>query len=402
MKKRVFRVLFISTFAVMLGMGIIGPLLPIYAKDMGATGIWLGMIFSGFSLSRFVFMPIIGKLSDNTGRKKFIIIGLLCYSVISVLYIYVNSLLNLVIIRFLHGLFSAMIVPVAMAYVGETAEEGREGRAMGTFNIALFLGMGGGPLLGGILNDIFGIASVFIAMGGLTIIALIISFFFLPPSGRVETRKTEALPMRKILRSEIMLGLIVFRAINALARGMIMSFFPLIADHNQLTASQIGILISVNVFITAILQRIFGSLADRWNKVILIFIGSIVTAVALGVIPLAHGFWGLFMLGTAIGLAGALSMPAATALNVIIGQKMGSMGAVMGIFNSAMSIGMIIGPMMSGVMMNFFGLDAVFYVAGGVSLFASGIFIWFVRNSMFEPDFALNSPPPEEIDYMLE
>ena len=60
--RRIYNVLFISVFATMLGLGVVSPLLPLYAENLGATGIWLGIIFSAFALSRSVFMPIIAKL----------------------------------------------------------------------------------------------------------------------------------------------------------------------------------------------------------------------------------------------------------------------------------------------------------------------------------------------------
>ena len=78
MEKKIFRVLFISLFATMLGLGIVSPLMPIFAENLGASGIWLGLIFSSFSLARGIFMPIIGRISDKTGRKKFIIVGYFC------------------------------------------------------------------------------------------------------------------------------------------------------------------------------------------------------------------------------------------------------------------------------------------------------------------------------------
>ena len=68
MIRKVFPVLALSIFSSMLGVGIISPLLPLYAENLGATGIWLGVIFSSFSITRAVFMPFIGKLSDRWGR----------------------------------------------------------------------------------------------------------------------------------------------------------------------------------------------------------------------------------------------------------------------------------------------------------------------------------------------
>ena len=67
--RRLFTILFVSVFAAMLGLGIVAPLLPIYAENLGATGIWMGVIFSSFAFSRAVFMPIVGNLSDRHTRK---------------------------------------------------------------------------------------------------------------------------------------------------------------------------------------------------------------------------------------------------------------------------------------------------------------------------------------------
>ncbi|MBW2106937.1 MAG: MFS transporter, partial [Deltaproteobacteria bacterium] len=72
MIKKVFPVLALSIFSSMLGVGIVAPLLPLYAEKMGATGIWIGTIFAAFSISRAIVMPIVGKLSDRSGRKVFL------------------------------------------------------------------------------------------------------------------------------------------------------------------------------------------------------------------------------------------------------------------------------------------------------------------------------------------
>ena len=73
MHRRAYLVLFVAVFASTLGVGFIGPLMPLYARDLGATGVTLGMIFSGFSMARFIFTPIIGRLSDKRGRRVFLV-----------------------------------------------------------------------------------------------------------------------------------------------------------------------------------------------------------------------------------------------------------------------------------------------------------------------------------------
>jgi len=380
MKKRIFTVLFISVFAAMLGLGIIAPLMPLYAKSLGATGIWLGIIFSGYSLTRAIFMPIIGKLSDKRGRKGFITLGLLLYSVISLVYILASNVYYLTTVRLIHGLASAMVIPVAMAYVGEIAEEGKEGRYMGMFNMSLLLGMGSGPFLGGILNESFGIASVFYAMGGLTAIAFLTTLLFLPEkrfSGTVR-RTNEPVRFKEIIKHRVMKGLLLYRAISAVARGGIMAFLPIFAAGIDITSSQVGIIISFHIFLVALFQGPFGRLADRYSKIFLVLIGSIVSALALLLTPVARNFWQLLSIASLMGLGGAIGMPSAAAITVEVGKRIG-MGVSMGLFNTAMSVGMIAAPLIGGVVMDTLGVKSVFFVAGLISLLGAYVFYHYVR-----------------------
>ncbi|MEJ2097328.1 MAG: MFS transporter, partial [Deltaproteobacteria bacterium] len=81
--KKIFGTLFFSIFAAVTGVGIVVPLLPVYATELGASGLYIGFIFASFSLSRTMFLPYFGRLSDRKGRKKLIISGLLAYAVVS-------------------------------------------------------------------------------------------------------------------------------------------------------------------------------------------------------------------------------------------------------------------------------------------------------------------------------
>src|SRR3989338_5966477 len=127
MEKRIFTVLFIAVFATMLGVGIIEPFMGIYAESLSANGFLIGLIFGSFTLSRAIFTPLIGRLSDFKGRKNLLIIGLVGYTILSFSYVAATTIASLVIVRFLNGLASAMVLPIAMAYIGDIAPKGNEG-----------------------------------------------------------------------------------------------------------------------------------------------------------------------------------------------------------------------------------------------------------------------------------
>lgn len=383
--KRIYNVLFISVFATMLGLGVVSPLLPIYAENLGATGIWLGIIFSAFALSRSVFMPIIGRISDQRGRKWIILIGMFTYAVMSLAYIIADSVYSLTAVRFVHGVASAMVVPIAMAYIADFAEKGKEGSRMGNFSISMFLGLGMGPLLGGFLNDAFGMDSVFYAMAAFSALATLLVAASLPEAKRSKftVPDVEPTPMREIFELPTMRGVLIFSFISALGRGGMMVFIPIFAPLIAISASEVGIVLSVNTFLMALLQVPMGRLTDNGNKVALIVAGSTITAIALVIIPISGSFWPLLAATSLIGVGGAVQQPAIMALTVDAGRTIG-MGTSMGAYNTVFGIGMIIAPLLGGVFMDFVGIDAVFYVAGGISLLGTAVFALMMQKSARE------------------
>ncbi len=73
---RVFSALFFATATAMLGLGIIAPILPLYAKTLAASGVEIGLVFTAFSISRALLGPFVGRLSDHVGRKSLMLAGL--------------------------------------------------------------------------------------------------------------------------------------------------------------------------------------------------------------------------------------------------------------------------------------------------------------------------------------
>ncbi|MGC9514176.1 MFS transporter [Methanocrinis sp.] len=368
--KRLFDVLFVSVFAAMLGLGIVGPLLPIYAENLGASGLWVGMIFSGFAAARAIFMPVVGRLSDESGRKKFIVAGLFAYAVLSLGYVTAGSVYSLTAVRFLHGIASAMVVPIAMAYIGDLSKRGEEGTYMARFQVSFFLGLGSGPLLGGVLNDAFGFSSAFYAMAGLSALSFLVIVLFLPESEGRSSSARGRISFRAVLGQPAVPAIIAFTALNAIVRGALLVFMPLFAPGISVPPGEVGLILTVSIFLMAIFQVPLGRMADRGSATRMILAGSIVSAGSLALIPKGSSFWDLFLVASANGLGSALMMPALMALTVKIGKKIG-MGTSMGAYNTAMSLGMITAPLLGGVVMDAFSINAVFILGGAVGIGAT-------------------------------
>ncbi|MFC1995452.1 MFS transporter [Chloroflexota bacterium] len=378
MIRRVFPILATSIFACMLGSGIVVPLLPLYAESLGASGLWLGLIFAAFPLSRILATPIFGRLSDRKGRKQFISIGLFAYAIISFGFIYTNTVFQLVLMRFFHGLAGALILPIAQAYMGELSPPGEEGKWMGYANAAFFSGFGFGPLIGGVLSEHLGMDAAFLAMGALSLLAFAITIFFLP-SIKPKQSTTSYPSFGEMSRSGVIIGLFSFRFTLTLGRSIFFIFLPILATYSLgLRPSLVGILLAVNILLVSLLGIPFGRIADHLSRRFLVVMGCLVSSIFLMVVPLGNTFGLLLALAVLGSVGNAIAIPAASALAVEQGKIYG-MGSSIALFSMAFSVGMVVGPISGGLIADFTGINSVFYFGAVITLVGAGLFTWFSR-----------------------
>ncbi len=358
-------VLSVALFATMLGNGVVIPFIPIYAQEFGASGVAVGILFGAHSASRTFLLPLIGRASDQHGRKAFLLWGLFCYALSSVAYLLANSLVTLILIMALQGIATAMVQPVSMAYVGDLTPKGKEGAYAGYVNTAFLGGVAGGPILGGVIKDLLNMQASFILLGILSLLSLLLLFFFLPEVQKQHVAgKKEVASWRAVLSSRPILGVALFRVVYALSSTLIWVFVSLLsASLLPLTTSQVGALISLNVLISTILQSPCGRLSDRMNKAVLISIGSLISAVSLAGFPLASTFWHLLGLNALVGAGFGLAYPAHMAL-AMEHTPGSSMGTVMSTLLTVHSFGMTIAPPVFGIVLDYYNLSSMFYSAG--------------------------------------
>ena len=381
MEKRTLVILLLALFIAVLGVGIIGPIIPIYATDLGATGVTLGLMIAAFSISRTALQPVVGSQSDRHGRKRFLVAGLALYAVMGLTYTLATSVEHLILIRLFHGVGSAMIMPIAMAYIGDLTPHGQEGRYMGMLNIALFAGISGGPILGGVFRDTIGINPAFYTMSALTAGSLALILTLLPPQR--SDREIQSAPgllttLRRMLRNNRVVGMLLARIGSMIVMIPTMGFLPILMDRSMgATGIEIGIVIAARTIVTAGLQFPFGKLADRYNKVVLILTGCLIISAGVFLMPFAADFLQLVWLSALIGLGEALIWPTLGAIAVEEGHQYGQ-GSMMGVFNMAMSLGVLIGSLVAGSLMDLIGLEYAFYVTAiilAASAVAGGLLI---------------------------
>jgi len=270
-------------------------------------------------------------------------------------------------------LAAALVVPIANAYVGDLAPPEKEGTYMGIFLTSFLAGFAFGPALGGVLYDRFGMASCFLTLGFLALLALSLTLFFVPDlrTGRGGGEKRAQENSFPILKSPVMLTLLVFTLFSSIGRGSLVSFMPLLAQEKlEMSATLLGTVLTVNLALAAVLLLPFGVLADRVDRRGILLTGTILSGVMFAILPLAKGAWSLLAVNVLLGTGTALAFPASQAIAVRLAKGEG-MGSVLAFMQTATGAGFAAGPLLSGMIYKTYGIDPVFYVCSGVLLASS-------------------------------
>ncbi len=370
-----------------MGMGIVIPIFPLYLEKIGISGTMLGIVFAAFFPSFALASPIIGKISDRVGYKPVIAIGLGFHIPVALFFVIAGSASQLITIRLIEGVLTVMVFAVAMAYVGTIAPKDQEGLYMGVFNTFFLMGNGFGPLIGGFFADQYNINMPFYIMAGLLAIAFVLVLFFLPNQKssseiKTNTKSENNGTFHNVLGSNLLKGMILFGFIIALSQNGLMILLPIRAQAEQFTTTQIGIL-SSTIFISAgVMLPLFGYLAGKYNKLFFLIAGVLLVGIIMAFVPMISGFPTFFALAVLVGLGQAICIPAA---NVVIIKELQKydigLGYGFGMYNLAMGLGLIIGPILCGFIMDRFGMDQAFSMAS-TFLFLSSLVIYYVAKDM--------------------
>ncbi len=379
----------LAMFTMAMGIGFIIPLLPVYSSELGAGGLWIGLIFGVNPAVRSLVMPLFGRLSDARGKRRFLLIGLLGSSLVALLMAVAVAAYQLLLLRALQGVFSAMVMPISRAYVGVLAPRGREGSVMGTFNLSFFLGFSLGPLVGGLLSDAFGLRMPFFCMAAMTALALAIVAVYVPEQVGTLAATARLDSSGAALDSPVMRGLILGRAFNAMGRSVFVTLLPLYAAGVLLlTQTQIGFLVSFASLFSSSLQPLSGALADRMSRKRLALAGFLLSPLGLLMVPSAQSFSHLLGIGLVMGLSPGLFVPASTAMAVVEGRRYG-MGSTMALVEMSMSVGMALGSTLGGAVAQYTDVPTAFYWAAATTLVGAAGFLWYLRHYRGEQEGAV-------------
>ncbi len=354
---------------VMLGFGMVIPIFPFFIESLGVGGSELGILIAIASFMEFVFAPLWGAVSDRVGRKPVLLIGLVGYFFGMLLVGLARTYMQLLFIRAVTGVLSSATLPTSMAYVSDVTSDEDRAKGIGMLGSAMGLGVIIGPGLGGVLGS-ENIQFPFFISAFLSLVAAILVLMIVPESLKTSANNIEIKSPLTGLRTALTgpigvlfflafflsFGLTNFEAIFGLYVSAKFGFGP---ERVGVILMVVGVASTLGKgLLTGPMSKTFGD--DNVIKGSLLA-GSICFALLLyaRTYPLILGATALFILSKTLLRPSILAV---ISKNTNMGQ-----GAIMGLSNSFMSLGRIIGPIWAGYV---FDLNFDYpYMSGAVILF---------------------------------
>jgi MFS family permease len=335
------------------------PILPLFAKSIGAESGETGFIIGISTIIGLLFSPFVGTLSDIYGRRRLLLFGTLMFAFTPFLYLWVNSAEQLIMVRLIHGFATATYGPVIAASVADLYSENRT-FYMGWYRTVRNAGYLFGPISGGLLLTYNGFTESWVILG-------IISFLaFFPTLIPDFQRKMEA---AKAAQSTLRLGSLrstlfnTYKDKNILRLGIIQAilflglrankaFLPIIAIEKEITPAQIATVLSIQVLATLISQPIWGFLADRLGFNFCLKLGLGLVAVGITAMVLTGNLLLLIALGIFMGLGEGAIMPVITSIATTVkGNR--EYGSSLGVLDAMDNVGKALGPILAGFLIGF-------------------------------------------------
>ncbi len=353
-KNRNLVILFFTLVVVMLGFGMIIPILPFLVEKFGGGGVAMGLLMAIFSLMQFLFSPIWGGLSDRFGRKPILLLGALGNGLTMVGFGLATDLWTLYLFRALGGILSAATMPTAMAFISDSTEEHERGGGMGIVGAAMGVGMVLGPGIGGMLGGASFQMPFFLA-AGLSILAAILLWVFLPESLPVEKRDSTHSLLRGPQLSAMwaaLFGPLGFLLVLAFLHNFALTNFEgIFAFYTEsrygYTSQTIGIILTVVGLVSAVVQGVLTGVATRkWGDVAVTKVSLFASIFGFLLMLTARDLFTVILTTSIFILSNAMLRPSVSSL--ISKRAAGGQGQAMGLNNAYMSLGRVVGPLWAG------------------------------------------------------
>lgn len=361
----------LANFTVFTSFNLLLPTLPIYVQLMGGGALSIGLINGIFVLASISLRPFVGRQLDKRGRTKILVASAVGFLISAILYNFTKDLWSLMFLRLLHGATWATATTATHALIADLAPPPRRGEAMGYFGISASLSMAIGPLMGLLITGSrppFRFTTLFIIMSGIALLNLILASRVREPEReQVHFIQKETGDFRPALLPAFTMTSLTF------AFGTIVTFLPLYAQVRGV--GNIGWFFTLYAFSVMLARPLAGQVSDVKGRAVVIIPGAGVAAVAISLLIFSYGLPPFLLVAVLFGLGFGATHPCLMALTVDVIPK-NMQGFAMAIFAAAYDLGMGLGAMLSGFVLQVAGYSAMYLFSAGIILAGQLVFAW--------------------------
>ncbi|HEY0528535.1 MAG TPA: MFS transporter [Gemmatimonadaceae bacterium] len=354
-------VLIVTNFVDMVGLLMIIPLLPFYAREMGGGSLIVAILMGAFTAAQLLSAPLWGRFSDRYGRRPALLVGLTAAGCAYIVFAYATSIWLLLLSRLVQGAGGGT-VGVIQAYVADSVEPENRAKALGWLSAATNVGVAIGPALGGIALK-FGRPGPGLAAASLCLINIFFAWRFLRESRDLsEAHQAKPRASRTAIThvlthpGDTAPRLIWIYAVAMGAFSGLMAILALfLADRFGVGKDRIWIFYTYVGAISVVTRAgILGRMVDRFGEAKLSRIGLALLATGLLTLPLARGYVMLAIAVALIPLGTAFTFPCVTSLLSRVISK-NERGLYMGVQQTFGGLSRVLIPLWAGFSYDHFG-----------------------------------------------
>ena len=367
-----------------LGFGSVLPVLPLYAKSFGVSASAIGLSVAAYGLARMFVSPPCGQLADRFGRRPTLAIGGLITALGNLWCALASSYPEFVAARFIAGAGAGIVITAGQIVLADITTPERRGRVIAIYQGTFIFAVGIGPLPGGVIADHLGLAAPFLSYAFAGVVLTGVAWLAVPETRELARMRSAATAIAasswwsqasRLLRQIGYLLVCCVSLVNALARtGGLFCIVPVFgAVRLGLSVSQIGLGLAVGSFIGAICAYPAGMLVDRFGRKTVIAPATTVSGISMLLFCFAPSYPWFFAaclvwsVATSIGGAAPATYAADSALP-------GTNATTMSLFRMVGDIGYVVGPIILGLIVDWYSPEISLIVASGLLILMGILF----------------------------
>lgn len=359
----------LTLFFLFFGFYLLIPTLPLYVTELGGNETHVGLIMGLFTLAAVVARPIVGGLLDRYGRKIFIIVGLIFFTLTLFAYHWAMSVFFLLALRLVHGVSWAMSTTSIGTAVTDIIPASRRGEGMGWYGMSMTVAMAVGPLVGVWIVQVSSFASLIHVATSLCVIAILFALTTKIP--QIKHKQTGKIVFfdRSVLTITIVMFFLAF------TYGGIMTFLPLFVETIQVNPGTFFLIYAISLTVT---RPFAGKLADKRGESVVVIPSYFILILALVVLSFSTGLTGIVITAILYGIGFGSAQPVlqAATINLVAPEKRGIANAS---FFTAFDLGIGLGSIILGLVSRFIGFEFLFLVCAVSAVLSFIIYALFVK-----------------------